>query len=253
MESSKVHSAPKVAQESHDSKGGASLAPPAFSLGAGPLQKKSSEVGSGASMVAALQRKSDSSFPEGAEKAIQKKDAGSGSSAGSQMKAGTGGTAQMKGGPTAGTLCINSNAVGEGLTAGHAWLSYQPVGGAMTTYGTWGNVEPYGLHRDRELGNSPKAKRCTDIDAADVTKLDSFATSNNSWSYMNNCASFAARGWLAVTGESIPYTTIGIPNPSALGKGIVAKGGVLAAGAGGGSSASSGSSYGSSSISSIKP
>jgi hypothetical protein len=163
---------------------------------------------------------------------------------------------QLKGGATVGKLEVVSNAVGEGLTAGHAWLAYTPTGGAQTTYGTWGNRKPIGLHRDLEAGKAGKARRATDIDAADLAKLDAFATSNNAWSFTNNCASFAARGWLAVTGESLAYTTAGIPNPSALGKGIVAAGGVLQTGGPTGSSTSSnssGSSYGSSSMNSVKP
>jgi hypothetical protein len=143
---------------------------------------------------------------------------------------------------------VKTNVVGGGLTDGHAWLSYTPVGGGETTYGTWGNRNPIGLHRNIETGYSAAASRCTDLDATDKTALDDFASSNNSWGLFNNCASFAARGWLSVTGESIPYTSYGIPNPSALGTGIIAAGGTLSATGTGGSSDSSGSSYGSSSL-----
>ena len=148
---------------------------------------------------------------------------------------------QRRGGATVGDLAIRTNVIGAGLTAGHAWLSYTPAGGAQTTYGTWGNRAPIGLHRDLELGYPYAASRSTALDATDYTALTTFAAANNAWGYLNNCASFAARGWRAVTGESLPYTnSLGIPNPSSLGTGIVAAGGVLAAApVGGGSSAGS--------------
>lgn len=150
---------------------------------------------------------------------------------------------QRRGGPKVGTLCVVSNVVSAGLTAGHAWLSYTPDGGTETTYGTWGNLKPKGLYRDREVGRAFAAKRCTDVDAADVTALNTFAAGNNTWTLTNNCSSFAARGWYAITGEGIDHTTMGIPNPSALGAGITAANGgatgVLAAGGGGASSGSS--------------
>ncbi len=133
-------------------------------------------------------------------------------------------TIQKKKGKTVGRFCINSNVVGEGLTAGHAWLSYEPIAGSKTTYGTWGNKEPIGLHRDLELSYSPKAKRCADVDKDEAAAINSFASANNAWSLTNNCASFAARGWKTVIGEHIPYRSVGIPNPSALGKGINALG-----------------------------
>lgn len=209
----------------------------------------------------------DSSFPEGLtdEELIKHKDGGGGAGPGGkkpiQAKRAAGAlqrrasrpVVQMRGGTTVGKLCVVTNVVSEGLTAGHAWLSYTPTGGSETTYGTWGNRDPIGLHRNLEVGRAFKARRCTNVDAADVTKLDSFATSNNAWGYTNNCASFAARGWLAVTGESLSYTSLGIPNPSALGAGITAAGGELGAGGPSGSSNSSGSSYGSSSIGSVGP
>jgi hypothetical protein len=127
---------------------------------------------------------------------------------------------QRRGSTPIGTLCVRTNAVNAGLTAGHAWLSYTPTGGRETTYGTWGNRSPIGLHRDLEVRLGFIANRCTEVDATDVTALNSFAVSNNAWSLTNNCASFAARGWRQVTGESIPHTSFFIPNPSALGAGI---------------------------------
>jgi hypothetical protein len=132
---------------------------------------------------------------------------------------------QRRGGATAGQLSVNTNVIGAGLTAGHAWLAYTPGGGTMTTYGTWGNRTPIGLYRDLELGYPPAASRTTDLDATDYSALASFAAANDDWGYINNCASFAARGWLAVTSESLSYTSLGIPNPSALGNGIVAANG----------------------------
>lgn len=137
---------------------------------------------------------------------------------------------QRRGGVTVGTLAIRTNVVGAGLTDGHAWLSYTPNGGPQTTYGTWGNLTPTGLYRDRELTYHVAASRSTALDAVDHTALTTFAAANNSWGYLNNCSSFAARGWQAVTGEALAHTTWGIPNPSALGTGIVAAGGVLAVG-----------------------
>jgi hypothetical protein len=223
-------------------------------------------VTSQASHAVPLQRKAATSFPDEltdeqlvgekkrqSELAQMKRPGGPAWARVVQMKRADSAVAQMRGGATVGRLCIVSNVISAGLTAGHAWLSYTPSGGAETTYGTWGNRTPIGLHRDLELGRPYATRRCTDLDAADKSALDSFATANNAWSYTNNCASFAARGWLAVTGEHVPYTTLGIPNPSALGAGIRSLGGTLAAGTGGGSSASSGSSYGSSSLGSVGP
>lgn len=243
--------------------------------GALAAQGKSVNTGNpiaASSAAGPAQLKSMSSFPEGMteEELLGKKKrkqpgeaGGGGGGAPAQMKLMPGivqmmvnpgaGVIQMRGGETVGRLCVVSNVVSEGLLAGHAWLSYTPTDGSETTYGTWGNRDPIGLHRDLEVGNSYAARRCTDVDAADKTNLDTYASSNNAWSYTNNCASFAARGWLAVTGESLSYTTLGIPNPSALGAGISSAGGELASGESGGSSASSGSSYGSSSLNSARP
>jgi hypothetical protein len=102
---------------------------------------------------------------------------------------------------------------------------------------------PIGLHRDIELAYAPAATRTTDLDAGDYVNLTTYAAANNDWGYINNCASFAGRGWRTVTGEALSYTNfIGIPNPSSLGAGIVAANGggpgVLVAGpaAAGGSS-----------------
>ena len=210
-------------------------------------------------MCGPLQRSAFTSFPEGAEQQVQGQKEGetvqkrSNGQKGSQypiqalMKS-SGGPMQMRGGPTVGRLCVKTSVVSQGLTAGHAWLSYTPTGGSGTTYGTWGNVDPIGLHRDLEVGRPADATRCSDLDATDKTALDNFVSSNTSWGMINNCSSFAARGWLAVTGEHLNYTSFGIPNPGKLGKSIVAAGGTLNADATGGSSASSGSSYGSSSV-----
>lgn len=255
----------------------------------GALAAQGKSVNTGAPIAAGgaagpAQLKADSSFPEGlteedllGKKKKKKKPGASdgGEAEGgapAQMKVGPAivqmmadpgviqmmtapgdGVIQMRGGAKVGRLCVVTNVVSQGLTAGHAWLSYTPTGGGETTYGTWGNRDPIGLHRDLEVGNAYAARRCTDVDATDVAALNSYATANDDWGYVNNCASFAARGWLSVTGESLSYTSMGIPNPSALGAGISAAGGELAADEGGGSSASSGSSYGSSSLSSARP
>ena len=133
---------------------------------------------------------------------------------------------QRRGGATVGELAINSNVINAGLTAGHSWLAYTPVGGTVTTYGTWGNRTPKGLHRNLELGYTPAAIRRTNLDAGDYTALTSFVAANTDWGIFNNCASFAARGWRAVTRELLSYTNwLGIPNPSSLGEGIVAANG----------------------------
>ncbi len=137
---------------------------------------------------------------------------------------------QRRGGAAVGRLEIQTNVVNAGLTAGHAWLAYTPTAGTRTTYGTWGNRTPVGLHRDLELGYPAAATRATDLDATDHSALTSFAAANNAWGYINNCASFAARGWRAVASESLSYTSFGIPNPSALGAGITAANGGTATG-----------------------
>ncbi len=134
-------------------------------------------------------------------------------------------TIQRRGGTKVGELSIRSNVISAGLTAGHAWLAYLPVSGSMTTYGTWGNLTPKGLYRDRELTYTAAAIRTTNLDSTDHTNLTSFAAANADWGYINNCASFAARGWRNVTGESLAYKSGFIPNPSALGAGIVAANG----------------------------
>ena len=160
---------------------------------------------------------------------------------------------QRRGGTTVGEFGVHTNAVDQGLIAGHAWLSYTPNAGSMTTYGTWGNRTPIGLHRNLELSYTPAASRTTNIDSTDRSNLTAFVGTNNDWGYINNCASFAARGWYAVTGESLSHTTWSIPNPSALGSGIVAANGgaptstMVGEGTGASSShGSSGSSAGSS-------
>lgn len=155
---------------------------------------------------------------------------------------------QRRGGPSVGRLSVRTNVIDAGLTAGHAWLSYTPTGGSETTYGTWGNRNPIGLYRDLEVGRSFAASRTSDIDSSDQGKLTSFASANNSWSLFNNCASFAARGWLTVTGESLSYTnSLGIPNPSSLGAGIKAANGGAAHGSmAGAGTGGPGSSHGSS-------
>lgn len=141
------------------------------------------------------------------------------------VQQGGGAMIQRRGGAGVGTLGVHSNVVSAGLTAGHAWLSYSPVAGARTTYGTWGNRTPIGLHRDLELAYVAAASRTTTLDAGDYANLTTFAAANNAWGYINNCSSFAARGWYSVTGESLAHRTVGIPNPSALGAGIVAANG----------------------------
>jgi hypothetical protein len=261
MENQPVHQQKEASEFSQESVfQGKTMKPPGFSVTASPIQKKDAESNS---LTAPIQRKQAGSFPEGVTDE-QLKNGGNAEEGPVQRKAdnslvssetpvqrvesGNSSVTQLRGGAAVGTLCVNTNVVGGGLTDGHAWLAYTPAGGAETTYGTWGNRNPIGLHRNAEAGYSPSASRCTELDATDKTALDNFASSNNSWGLFNNCASFAARGWLSVTGESIPYTSWGIPNPSALGTGIIAKGGTLAAGGTGGSSDSSGSSYGSSSV-----
>jgi len=143
----------------------------------------------------------------------------------------TGGVIQRVGGPimgpVAGQLCVVSNVANAGLTAGHAWLSYTPVGGRETTFGTFppGSGGAFGMNRNRELyGYNPNARRCADIDEEEEAALHAFIDNNSAWSFINNCASMAGRGWQKVTGENLPYASNGIPNPSALGAAIKAAG-----------------------------
>ncbi len=257
-------------QSSHENEGNVlqakSASPPAFSIAASPMQQTSDASG-GCSLCEPMQLTALSSFPEGTSEEqmmgggnnkdgqpVQRKAdnsaGGSGGDSPMQLTAAGSGPLQLRGGATVGTLCVKTNVVNEGLTAGHAWLSYTPVSGGEETYGTWGNRTPIGLHRNIEVGMGGKATRCTEIDATDKANLDSFASSNNDWGLFNNCSSFAARGWLAVTGEHLNYTSAGIPNPSKLGESIIAAGGTLSPSGTGGSSDSSGSSYGSSSANS---
>lgn len=152
---------------------------------------------------------------------------------------------QRRGGAKVGTLRVRADRMSGAMIDGHAWLSYTPVGGTETTYGTWGNRGRPGLYRDLELGRAFSSERATDLDAADYGNLTSFATANDTWGYLQNCAWFAARGWRAVTGESLSYQTAGfIPNPNALADGIDAVGGgvLAAAPAAAGGSSSGGSS-----------
>ncbi len=190
---------------------------------------------------AIVQRK-ESSFPEDSKEKL--KEMGY-----TQLKSKSA-PIQLRGGAKAGVLSIKSSHVGSSLIAGHAWLSYMPNGGGEQTHGTWGNVDPIGYHANLEVGRGASASRSTDVDAADLGKLNTFIGANNAWGYFNNCSSFAARGWKDVTNESLAYTSLGIPNPSALGVGIVAANGgttgVLPAGRG--SSVNSVSSTSSSSV-----
>ncbi len=157
---------------------------------------------------------------------------------------------QFRGGAKVGSLSVKSSHIGSSLIAGHAWLSYIPTGGGEQTHGTWGNQAHIGYHANKEVGRAAAAERTTDIDGTDLGDLNTFVANNDAWSYINNCSSFAARGWKTVTNESLAYRSLGIPNPSALGVGIVAANGgatgVLPAGRG--SSVNSVSSTSSSSV-----
>jgi hypothetical protein len=132
---------------------------------------------------------------------------------------------QFRGGASVGTLSVKSSHVGSSLIAGHAWLSYTPTGGGEQTHGTWGNQPHIGYHANKEVGRAAAAERATDLDGTDLGNLNTYVANNDAWSYINNCSSFAARGWKAVTNESLAYKSLGIPNPSALGVGIVAANG----------------------------
>lgn len=184
----------------------------------------------------------ESSFPDNAKEKL--KEMGY-----TQLKAKSA-PIQLRGGAKAGVLSIKSSHVGSSLIAGHAWLSYVPNAGGEQTHGTWGNVDPIGYHANLEVGRGAAAMRSTDVDATDLGNLNTFIGANNAWGYLNNCSSFAARAWKDVTNESLAYKTLGIPNPSALGVGIVAANGgttgVLPAGRG--SSVNSVSSTSSSSV-----
>ena len=85
-----------------------------------------------------------------------------------------------------------------------------------------GAVSPK-FHYDLEVHYESKALRCTDVGAADFGARNTFVTANNAWSITNNGASFASRGWRAVTGESLSSGMI-VSNPSALGASIAAAG-----------------------------
>ncbi|WP_160148495.1 DUF4157 domain-containing protein [[Leptolyngbya] sp. PCC 7376] len=165
-----------------------------------------------------LQRKKNS-FPDDAEEQLKEM--------GVLQKKAKSSPIQFRGGPTVGVLRIRSTHVASSLLAGHAWLSYQPTVGGETTHGTWGNQDPIGYHRDIELGftGGYQAERGTNVDNTDVNNLHTFIAANQSWGMINNCSSFAARGWKAVTKERLAYKSWGIPNPSALGVGIVAANG----------------------------
>lgn len=193
------------------------------------------------SPASVLQRQ-ETSFPEDSEEKLKE--------AGVLQRKEQASPIQLRGGTTLGVLRIKSSDVGSSLLAGHAWLSYTPNAGVEVTHGTWGNRDPVGYHRNLEVGRSGAAQRATDVDSADLNTLNTFIAGNNSWGYINNCSSFAARGWKAVTNESLAYRSLGIPNPSALGVGIVAANGgttgVLPSGRG--SSANSVSSTSSSSV-----
>ncbi len=190
----------------------------------------------------AIVQKKESSFPEDSKEKL--KEMGY-----TQLKSKSA-PIQLRGGTKVGVLSIKSSHVGSSLIAGHAWLSYVPNGGGEQTHGTWGNVDPIGYHANLEVGRAGAAVRSTDVDAADIGNLNTFIGANNAWGYFNNCSSFAARGWKDVTNESLAYKSLGIPNPSALGVGIVAANGgttgVLPAGRG--SSVNSVSSTSSSSV-----
>jgi hypothetical protein len=177
---------------------------------------------------AAIMQRQETSFPEDTEEQLKAMGALQRKTASQPI--------QFRGGAAVGTLRVKSSDVGSSLIAGHAWLSFTSTGGGETTHGTWGNQNPIGYHANLELGRAGAAERATALDATDLGNLNTFIGANNAWSYINNCSSFAARGWAAVTGEWLAYRSLGIPNPSALGVGIVAANGgttgVLPAGRG---------------------
>lgn len=177
----------------------------------------------------AIQRAADTSFPPDAEEEMK--------SMGLLQKKAVQPVIQCRGGAPVKQMEIKSSHVGSSLIAGHAWISINSLTGMEEeSHGTWGNQPHIGYNRNLEMGSPAGAKRTTDLDATDLAAFRTFCGANDSWGYINNCSSFAARGWRTITGERLAYKTIGIPNPSALGVGIVAANGgatgVLPAGRG---------------------
>ncbi|MBE9199610.1 MULTISPECIES: DUF4157 domain-containing protein [unclassified Nodularia (in: cyanobacteria)] len=187
-------------------------------MGAKALQSdvSTTQLRKSAPSASTLQLK-ETSFPENTEEELKEM--------GVLQRKAQSSTIQFRGGAVVGTLKIKSSDVGSSLISGHAWLSYTPVGGSEETHGTWGNQDPIGYYSDKEVGRAAAAERATNLDATDLGNLNGYIVGNNRWSYINNCASFAARGWKTVTNESLAYKSLGIPNPSALGVGIVAANG----------------------------
>ncbi|AFY54255.1 hypothetical protein Riv7116_1708 [Rivularia sp. PCC 7116] len=167
---------------------------------------------------ASVLQRQETSFPEDSEEKLKEM--------GVLQRKEQSGAIQFRGGPTVGILKIKSSDIGSSLLAGHAWLSYTPTGGGEVTHGTWGNTDHIGYNRNFECGRNARAERATDVDNTDLGNLNNFIAANDKWTYLNNCSSFAARGWRAVTKERLAYKSLGfIPNPSALGVGIVAANG----------------------------
>ena len=105
----------------------------------------------------------------------------------------------------------------------HAWIAYKPDGEETITYGTWGHPNLFGLHenvekdRVKQGGYIGRVSVSVHISDEQESSLKEFIQKNNDWGLLNNCASFAARAWVAAGQEALNYKSLFfIPTPIAL-------------------------------------
>jgi hypothetical protein len=110
----------------------------------------------------------------------------------------------------AGTLSIYATASGssDGSSAdfGHAWIKFEDNFGNVTTFGTWGNQGSVEYHinieRDNNYTGDSYSIPITYTQFQNILNYNA-TSGNQNWTYIHNCASYAAGIWNAVTGTNI--------------------------------------------------
>lgn len=129
-------------------------------------------------------------------------------------------------------------------TSGHAFLAFEntssssiTIGGLTVaageeiTFGTWGNksahtgiwynLESYFIHNQNAYTN--RVSRSVVVTPNDIDDINTIIANNDTWSVLNNCASFAVKVWNAVAATTL---TAGSPNtPTSLMASIKSKAG----------------------------
>lgn len=110
----------------------------------------------------------------------------------------------------------------------HSWLAYTPANGQTFTIGTWGNIEPKGIHFNREAiaitqygYYDGRVSLTRNITSEQEKKFIEFMENNNKWDVFYNCSNFSMDAWNEVTGMGLSNKNpFGIPTPAALGRSI---------------------------------